>query len=104
MISFKLKHKSGENTADQNGEACENGKEDNVTDKGTNQGEEKSSENVEKEEGKGKGAENVSEGTKENASDREKLSAAFNKDNKDVVLREDIKNLLQQFGTVRVLH
>ncbi|XP_026452976.1 la protein 1-like [Papaver somniferum] len=112
VISFKLKHKSGEHTADKNGsheaangngDACEKGKEDNVTDKGTNQGEEKSSENVEKEEGKGKGAENVSEGTKENASDREKLSAAFNKDNKDVVLREDIKNLLQQFGTVRFI-
>ncbi|KAI3898901.1 hypothetical protein MKW92_010327 [Papaver armeniacum] len=108
VISFKLKHKSGEHTADQNGsqeaangngDACEKGKEDNVTDKGTNQCEEKSSENVEKEEGEGKGAENVSEGTKDNASDREKLSAAFNKDNKDVVLREDIKNLLQQFGT-----
>ncbi|KAI3906671.1 hypothetical protein MKW92_013814 [Papaver armeniacum] len=112
VISFKLKHKSGEHTADQNGsqeaangngDACEKGKEDNVTDKGTNQCEEKSSENVEKEEGEGKGAENVSEGTKDNASDREKLSAAFNKDNKDVVLREDIKNLLQQFGTVRFI-
>ncbi|KAI3857154.1 hypothetical protein MKW98_010568 [Papaver atlanticum] len=112
VISFKLKHKSGEHTAHQNGnqeaangngDACAKGKEDNVTDKGTNQGEEKSSENVEKEEGEGKGAENVSEETKENASDREKLSAAFNKDNKDVVLREDIKNLLQQFGTVRFI-
>ncbi|KAI3995993.1 hypothetical protein MKX01_037490 [Papaver californicum] len=121
VISFKLKHRSGERTADQNGsqeaansngDACEKGKEDNVTDKSTNQGEEKSSENVEngerslvveKEEGEGKYAENVSEGTKEKASDREKLSAAFNKDNKDVVLREDIKNLLQQFGTVRYI-
>ncbi|MCL7051438.1 hypothetical protein MKW94_024432, partial [Papaver nudicaule] len=113
VISFKLKHKSGERTAEQNGsqeaangkgDACEKGEEDNITDKGT-----KSSENgeksldMEKEEGEGKNVENVSEGTKENTSDREKLSAAFNKDNKDVVLREDIKNLLQQFGTVRYI-
>ncbi|OVA20341.1 RNA recognition motif domain [Macleaya cordata] len=124
IIAFKLKHTSGEGIAEQNGiqnatektkenasENVENGVEKSLDDmdkeskevvvkETTEEGEEKDTEDAigKSEE---KSPDDGGEETEEKAVTGEKLSAAINKDNKDIVLREDIKNALHRFGTVK---
>lgn len=123
-MAFMLKSVSSEDSKDQNGlngEATEGASAcnaENVAAKPTENATEKTEEGVpenanekdsnneriseESEEGDVKVDDKTSESCKNGKEDEGKDKISANKDNKDVVLREDLKAVFQKFGTVKV--
>ncbi|KAF6145918.1 hypothetical protein GIB67_010964 [Kingdonia uniflora] len=113
IVSFTLKHISaGGNAENENRQTSDESKQETsetVTEGGEKVNEEALEDDGEKkakdavDEVENKSPEKASEESGEKARVGERQSAAMNKDNKDMVLREDLKEVFQKFGNVKYI-